>query len=65
VLLDNMTSTTFAAPSIASPRGDSEASGRVTPQSAPAIAATGVISFPSAGLTHSAPILDVGLDLAC
>jgi nicotinate-nucleotide pyrophosphorylase (carboxylating) len=42
----------------------SEASGRVTPQSAPAIAATGVDLISVGWLTHSAPILDIGLDFA-
>ena len=45
-------------------RAISEASGRVTPQSAPAIAATGVDLISVGWLTHSAPILDIGLDLA-
>jgi nicotinate-nucleotide pyrophosphorylase (carboxylating) len=34
----------------------------VTPQTAPAIAATGVDLISIGWLTHSAPILDIGLD---
>lgn len=40
-----------------------EASGRVTPKTAPAIAATGVDLISVGWLTHSAPILDIGLDM--
>jgi nicotinate-nucleotide pyrophosphorylase (carboxylating) len=43
-------------------RALTEASGRVTPQTAPAIAATGVDLISIGWLTHSAPILDIGLD---
>ncbi len=43
-------------------RAVSEASGRITAQSARAIAATGVDMISVGWLTHSAPILDVGLD---
>lgn len=43
-------------------RAVSEASGRVTLETAPAIAATGVDLISVGWLTHSAPILDVGLD---
>ena len=42
----------------------SEASGRVTPETAPAIAETGVDLISVGWLTHSAPILDIGLDYA-
>src|SRR5271166_1016750 len=45
-------------------RAISEASGRVTPETAPAIAETGVDLISVGWLTHSAPILDVGLDYA-
>jgi len=63
ILLDNMDVDTLrrAVERIAG-RAISEASGRVTPQSAPAIAATGVDLISVGWLTHSAPILDVGLD---
>ncbi len=43
-------------------RAISEASGRVTRETAPAIAATGVDIISVGWLTHSAPILDIGLD---
>ena len=43
-------------------RAITEASGRVTPQTAPAIAATGVDLISVGWLTHSAPALDIGLD---
>jgi nicotinate-nucleotide pyrophosphorylase (carboxylating) len=39
-----------------------EASGRITPQTAPAIAAAGVDLISVGWLTHSAPVLDIGLD---
>lgn len=43
-------------------RAIAEASGRITPITAPAIAAAGV-DFISAGwLTHSVSVLDIGLD---
>jgi nicotinate-nucleotide pyrophosphorylase (carboxylating) len=64
ILLDNMNVEELlrAVDRIAG-RAISEASGRVTPQSAPAIAATGVDLISVGWLTHSAPILDIGLDL--
>jgi len=43
-------------------RAITEASGRVTPQTAPAIAASGVDLISVGWLTHSAPVLDIGLD---
>jgi len=43
-------------------RAISEASGRVTLETAPAIAETGVDLISVGWLTHSAPILDIGLD---
>ena len=45
-------------------RAVSEASGRVTLETAPAIAETGVDLISVGWLTHSAPILDIGLDAA-
>lgn len=39
-----------------------EASGRITPQTAPAIAATGVDLISAGWITHSARTLDIGLD---
>jgi nicotinate-nucleotide pyrophosphorylase (carboxylating) len=63
VLLDNMTVSELgrAVPMIAG-RAVSEASGRVSAETAPAIAATGVDLISMGRLTHSAPILDIGLD---
>ena len=43
-------------------RAVGEASGRVTLETAPAIAETGVDLISVGWLTHSAPILDIGLD---
>jgi nicotinate-nucleotide pyrophosphorylase (carboxylating) len=43
-------------------RAITEASGRITPQTAPAIAAAGVDLISVGWLTHSAPVLDIGLD---
>ena len=45
-------------------RAISEASGRVTPETVRAIAETGVDLISVGWLTHSAPILDIGLDAA-
>jgi nicotinate-nucleotide pyrophosphorylase (carboxylating) len=63
VLLDNMTPETLAA-AVAMVGGQAitEASGRVTPQTAPAIAASGVDLISIGWLTHSAAVLDIGLD---
>jgi len=65
ILLDNMDVDALrrAVERIAG-RAISEASGRVTPQSAPSIAATGVDLISVGWITHSAPILDIGLDFA-
>lgn len=63
VLLDNMTTDELRqAVSMVGGRAITEASGRVTPATAPAIAATGVDLISIGWLTHSAPILDIGLD---
>ena len=63
MLLDNMSVDMLAkAVTLARGRVITEASGRVTPASAPAIAATGVDLISAGWLTHSAPQLDVGLD---
>ena len=43
-------------------RAITEASGRITPATAPAIAATGVDLISIGWLTHSAAVLDIGLD---
>jgi nicotinate-nucleotide pyrophosphorylase (carboxylating) len=63
VLLDNVRLETLAeAVAMVDGRATTEASGRVTPKSAPAIAATGVDLISIGWLTHSAPVLDIGLD---
>jgi nicotinate-nucleotide pyrophosphorylase (carboxylating) len=63
VLLDNMSLDMLAeAVRIVNSRVTTEASGRVTPKSAPAVAATGVDLISVGWLTHSAAMLDVGLD---
>jgi len=43
-------------------RAITEASGRITATTAPSVAATGVDLISIGWLTHSAPILDIGLD---
>jgi nicotinate-nucleotide pyrophosphorylase (carboxylating) len=64
VLLDNMTIKQLRqAVHMVAGRALTEASGRVTPDTAPAIAATGVDLISIGWLTHSAPTLDIGLDL--
>jgi nicotinate-nucleotide pyrophosphorylase (carboxylating) len=45
-------------------RAVTEASGRITRETVPAIAAAGVDLISSGWITHSAPILDLGLDVA-
>jgi len=63
VLLDNMTPDQLRqAVDIVAGRAITEASGRVTPTTAPAIAASGVDLISVGWLTHSAPVLDIGLD---
>ena len=63
VLLDNMTPEMLReAVAMVAGKAITEASGRVTPQSAPAIAETGVDLISVGWLTHSAPVLDLGLD---
>jgi nicotinate-nucleotide pyrophosphorylase (carboxylating) len=63
VLLDNMSLDKLAkAVAMVECRAMTEASGRVTPESAPAIAATGVDLISVGWLTHSARVLDIGLD---
>ena len=63
VLLDNMTPHQLGeAVALVAGRAITEASGRVTPTTAPAIAASGVDLISIGWLTHSAPILDIGLD---
>ncbi len=63
VLLDNMAPDTLRkAVAMVAGRAVTEASGRVTPETAPAIAETGVDLISVGWLTHSAPVLDLGLD---
>ena len=63
VLLDNMTPEDLRqAVAMVAGRAVTEASGRITPATAPAIAATGVDLISIGWLTHSAPVLDIGLD---
>lgn len=63
VLLDNMTADELReAVALVAGRAITEASGRVTPQTAGAIAASGVDLISVGWLTHSAPTLDIGLD---
>lgn len=63
VLLDNMNAATLReAVDLIGGRFVTEASGRVTVGTVAALAATGVDLISSGWLTHSAPILDIGLD---
>ena len=63
VLLDNMNPATLAeAVRRVGGRAVTEASGRITPATAPAIAASGVDLISAGWLTHSATVLDIGLD---
>jgi len=65
VLLDNMPPETLRrAVAMVDGRAVTEASGRITLETAPAVAATGVDLISSGWITHSAPILDLGLDIA-
>ena len=43
-------------------RAITEASGRITPETAPAVAATGVDQIAVGWITHSTRVLDIGLD---
>jgi nicotinate-nucleotide pyrophosphorylase (carboxylating) len=64
VLLDNMSLDTLReAVRLARGKALTEASGGITPQTAPAVAATGVDMISVGWLTHSAPALDVALDV--
>jgi nicotinate-nucleotide pyrophosphorylase (carboxylating) len=65
VLLDNMPPDTLReAVRMAKGKAVTEASGGITPKTAAAIAATGVDLLSVGWLTHSAPALDVALDVA-
>ncbi|OZI20428.1 nicotinate-nucleotide diphosphorylase (carboxylating) [Bordetella genomosp. 9] len=63
VLLDNMDLAQLRqAVAMAKGRAITEASGGVTPETAPAIAATGVDLIAIGWITHSVQVLDIGLD---
>ncbi|MDD3288956.1 MAG: carboxylating nicotinate-nucleotide diphosphorylase [Alphaproteobacteria bacterium] len=65
VLLDNMEVADIKkAVEMIRGRFAAEASGRITVETASAIAATGVDILSAGWITHSAPILDIGLDTA-
>ncbi|MER5732289.1 carboxylating nicotinate-nucleotide diphosphorylase [Streptomyces sp. NPDC002138] len=64
ILLDNFTpEQTAAAVTAVAGRAVLESSGRLTLETARAYAETGVDYLAVGGLTHSSPILDIGLDL--
>jgi len=63
VLLDNMTPEDLRrAVAMVGDRAITEASGRIAPATAAQVAATGVDLISVGWLTHSAPVLDIGLD---
>jgi len=63
ILLDNMPPDTLRqAVRLIAGRAVSEASGRITAETVPAIAAAGVDIISAGWITHSAPALDLGLD---
>jgi nicotinate-nucleotide pyrophosphorylase (carboxylating) len=63
VLLDNMSPDSLReAVAIVAGRAVTEASGRITPATAPSVASTGVDLISIGWLTHSVSILDIGLD---
>jgi len=65
ILLDNMSVEAMAeAVRRVDGRAVTEASGRITPQTAPAVAKTGVDLISIGWLTHSVGVLDIGLDHA-
>jgi len=65
VLLDNMSPETLRrAVAMVDGRAVTEASGRISPETVAAVAAAGVDLISSGWITHSAPILDLGLDIA-
>jgi nicotinate-nucleotide pyrophosphorylase (carboxylating) len=64
VLLDNMDAARLReAVRLVDGRAMTEASGRITPATAPAIAETGVDLISVGWITHSVPALDIGLDV--
>jgi nicotinate-nucleotide pyrophosphorylase (carboxylating) len=65
VLLDNMSPESLRrAVAMVEGRAVTEASGRISPETVAAVAATGVDLISSGWITHSAPILDLGLDIS-
>ncbi len=65
ILLDNMSPETMnEAVRMVDGRALTEASGGITPATAPAVAASGVDLISIGWLTHSAQVLDIGLDHA-
>jgi len=63
VLLDNMSPDMLReAVKRVNGRAITEASGRITPSTAKAVAETGVDLISAGWITHSAPVLDIGLD---
>ncbi len=65
VLLDNMSPETLReAVAMIDGRAVSEASGRISRETVGAVAATGVDLISTGWITHSAPIVDLGLDVA-
>ena len=65
ILLDNMSTAQLReAVAITAGRAKLEASGGITLDRAAAIAATGVDAISAGALTHSAPALDISLDIA-
>lgn len=64
VLLDNMSPDMLReAVRLVDGRAVTEASGRVTPETAPAIAQAGVDYIAIGAITHSVAVLDIGLDI--
>lgn len=65
ILLDNMTLDELReAVAMVDGRAVTEASGRINLQTAPPIAETGIDLISAGWLTHSAAVLDIGLDIA-
>ncbi len=65
VLLDNMKPAMLRkAVALVAGRAGTEASGGITPDTVAAVAETGVDYISSGWITHSAPALDLGLDIA-
>jgi nicotinate-nucleotide pyrophosphorylase (carboxylating) len=65
VLLDNMTPVKLKhAVEMVNGNAITEASGSITPERVVAVAASGVDLISSGWITHSAPALDLGLDMS-